>query len=84
MLSLGTVITMANGNWKNVELRLKGQGTEDKPIKLQAQIPGKVIISGQSNLAFSGAGILKFRAWYLKMDTHPPVKLLRLKQVKPN
>ncbi|MEL7002234.1 MAG: polysaccharide lyase 6 family protein [Bacteroidota bacterium] len=45
----GTTITMANGIWNDVELRLKGN-----QIKLEAETPGKVIISGQSNLAFSG------------------------------
>ena len=50
----GTVITMANGTWENVELRLKGNGEKGNLIKLQAETPGKVIISGQSNLAFSG------------------------------
>ncbi|MEO1053549.1 MAG: polysaccharide lyase 6 family protein [Bacteroidota bacterium] len=50
----GSIITMANGNWENVELRLKGKGEKDNPIKLEAETPGKVIISGQSNLAFSG------------------------------
>ena len=50
----GTVITMADGVWNDVELRLKGQGEEGNPIKLQAMTPGEVIISGQSNLAFSG------------------------------
>ncbi|MEQ9426635.1 MAG: polysaccharide lyase 6 family protein [Cyclobacteriaceae bacterium] len=50
----GAVITMANGAWENVELVLKGKGEKDNPIKLQAETPGKVIISGQSNLSFSG------------------------------
>ncbi len=50
----GDIITMANGTWENVELRLKGEGTEENWIKLRAETPGKVIISGQSNLAFSG------------------------------
>ena len=50
----GTIITMANGEWKNVELRLKGNGKKESPILLKAETPGKVIISGQSNLAFSG------------------------------
>lgn len=50
----GDVIIMANGTWENVELRLTGEGTEDNWIKLRAETPGKVIISGQSNLAFSG------------------------------
>ncbi|MEQ9230154.1 MAG: polysaccharide lyase 6 family protein, partial [Cyclobacteriaceae bacterium] len=50
----GTVITMANGQWQDVELRLKGIGEVNNPIKLQAETPGQVIITGQSNLAFSG------------------------------
>ena len=50
----GTVITLANGVWENVELRLKATGNEENPVKLQAETPGQVIISGQSNLAFSG------------------------------
>lgn len=50
----GEAITLANGTWEDVELRLKGMGEEGKPIKLQAETPGGVIISGQSNLAFSG------------------------------
>ena len=54
----GTIITMANGEWKNVELRLKGNGKKESPILLKAETPGKVIISGQSNLAFSGEYII--------------------------
>ncbi|MEL6557333.1 MAG: polysaccharide lyase 6 family protein [Bacteroidota bacterium] len=50
----GTVITMANGTWSDVELKLKGKGEAGNPIKLTAQTPGKVIISGKSNLSFSG------------------------------
>ena len=54
----GSIITMANGEWENVELRLKGIGTKGNPILLRAETPGKVIISGQSNLAFSGEHII--------------------------
>ena len=50
----GTTITMADGVWHDVELRLRGGGEEGSPIRLEAETPGKVIISGQSNLAFSG------------------------------
>ena len=50
----GNTIVLANGVWSDVELRLKGIGTEVSPIKLTAETPGQVIISGQSNLAFSG------------------------------
>ena len=51
----GTVITMANGTWNDVELVLKGEGIEGNPIRLKAETPGEVIISGQSNLSFSGS-----------------------------
>ena len=54
----GSIITMANGEWENVELRLKGIGTKGNPILLRSETPGKVVISGQSNLAFSGEHII--------------------------
>lgn len=50
----GETIVMKNGTWEDVEIRLKGIGTEDQPITLTAQTAGEVIITGQSNLAFSG------------------------------
>ncbi|MEM7551748.1 MAG: polysaccharide lyase 6 family protein [Bacteroidota bacterium] len=50
----GTIITMVDGVWENVEIKFTGKGEKDNPIKLQAQSPGKVIISGQSNLSISG------------------------------
>ncbi len=50
----GDTIIMENGVWMDVELRLKGEGTAEQPITLTAETPGEVIISGQSNLAFSG------------------------------
>ncbi|MFY0606536.1 MAG: polysaccharide lyase 6 family protein [Cyclobacteriaceae bacterium] len=50
----GSVITMANGVWNDVELKFTGKGEESNLIRLQAQTPGEVIISGQSNLALSG------------------------------
>ncbi|WP_143870283.1 polysaccharide lyase 6 family protein [Catenovulum sediminis] len=53
-LAPGDTLVMANGVWRDVELVFKGKGHKNKPIKLKAQTPGKVIISGQSNLSFSG------------------------------
>ncbi len=50
----GDIIALANGTWTDVELRFTAKGEVDAPIKLIAETPGKVIISGQSNLAFSG------------------------------
>jgi len=50
----GDEIIMANGIWENVELLFEGEGTNEKPIFLKAETPGKVIISGQSNLRIAG------------------------------
>lgn len=50
----GTEIVLANGVWKDVEIRFKAKGTEGSPIILKAETPGQVFIEGQSNLAFSG------------------------------
>lgn len=50
----GDEITMANGVWKDVQIKFIGKGTEDKPITLRAETPGKVFIEGVSNLEISG------------------------------
>ena len=50
----GDNIVMANGVWKDLELKLTKSGTENKPIILSAETPGKVIIQGESNLQISG------------------------------
>ena len=57
-LQPGDEIVLANGTWTDVELKLEGQGQPDQPITLRAEEPGKVIISGQSNLRFSGEHIV--------------------------
>lgn len=57
-VSPGDEIVLANGTWNDVEFVLKGKGQADNPITLKAQTPGKVIITGQSNLAFSGEYIV--------------------------
>lgn len=53
----GSEIVMANGVWNDVELVLKATGTENEKVLLRAETPGEVIISGQSNLSFSGEHI---------------------------
>ena len=57
-LQPGDKIVLANGTWKDAELRLTGNGLADSPIELRAEEPGKVIISGQSNLSISGSHIV--------------------------
>ena len=57
-LQPGDKVVLANGTWTDVEFELKAEGLPDKPIELTAEEPGKVIISGESNLAFSGSHII--------------------------
>lgn len=51
----GDIIQLANGVWKDFEILFKGEGTEQAPITLTAEEPGKVFITGQSNLRLAGA-----------------------------
>lgn len=57
-LQPGDKVVLANGTWTDVELRFKAEGQPDKPIELQAEEPGKVFITGQSNLAISGTHLI--------------------------
>lgn len=50
----GDRILLADGEWRDFQIVFSGEGTADKPITLAAQTPGKVIISGQSNLRIGG------------------------------
>jgi len=50
----GDVITLANGTWEDFEIVFTGKGDAENPIKLVAETPGKVFITGQSNLRLAG------------------------------
>ena len=50
----GDMIVLANGTWHDFEIVLEGQGEQGKPITLTAQTPGRVFISGRSNLRMAG------------------------------
>ncbi|MUU79377.1 chondroitinase-B domain-containing protein [Winogradskyella endarachnes] len=50
----GDDIVLKNGTYTDFEIKLVGEGTEDKPITLKAETPGKVFIEGESSLEISG------------------------------
>ncbi len=50
----GDKIVMANGIWKDVEIKITNSGTKDNPIILSAETAGEVLIQGQSNLKLGG------------------------------
>ena len=50
----GDKIYLKNGIWKDAAIQFYGEGTEDKPIMLLAETPGKVILEGNSSLMLGG------------------------------
>ena len=50
----GDVIVLKNGVWKNIQIKLTGEGTKENPIVLKAETPGQVYIEGVSNLEIAG------------------------------
>ena len=56
----GSTITMANGIWEDIQINFFGLGTKEKPITLQAETAGEVLLQGKSNLKLGGE--------YLKVD----------------
>ena len=54
----GSVITMANGTYKDVQIEFYGEGTEDEPITLRAETAGEVFIEGQSSLHLGGKHLI--------------------------
>ncbi len=54
----GDRILLADGEWRDFQIVFQARGTAAKPVTLAAQTPGKVIISGQSNLRIGGEHLL--------------------------
>ncbi|MDO6473380.1 chondroitinase-B domain-containing protein [Maribacter sp. 1_MG-2023] len=50
----GDDIVMANGDWKDVNIKFVAYGKEKNPITLRAETPGKVRITGTSDLKLAG------------------------------
>ena len=68
----GDNIVLANGIWKDVEIKFTGEGTKDNPITLRAETPGEVFIEGVSNLEISG-NYLEVNGLYFR-NGHTPTK----------
>ncbi|WP_066629071.1 polysaccharide lyase 6 family protein [Labilibacter marinus] len=54
----GDVIQMANGVWKNTELKFDAKGTAENPIQLVVEERGKVKLEGQSRINISGEHLI--------------------------
>lgn len=50
----GDALVLAEGEWKDAQLRFKGEGTKEKPITLKAATLGKTVFTGNSRLQVGG------------------------------
>jgi poly(beta-D-mannuronate) lyase len=67
-IEAGDTIVLANGEWRDFDMVITGQGTATDPISVTSQNAGKVILTGQSSLRIGGEFIavsgLVFRDGY--------------------
>lgn len=50
----GDTIVLANGEWRDFDMVITGEGTAASPISVTSQDAGKVILTGQSSLRIGG------------------------------
>src|SRR5690606_27527078 len=54
----GEIIQLQNGVWNDVLLTVDGNGSQEKPIIIQPETSGGVILKGNSNLRIAGEHII--------------------------
>lgn len=54
----GTDIIMANGVWKDIQIKFYGNGTKEAPITIRAEKSGMVFIAGESDLRLGGEHLI--------------------------
>ena len=57
-LAPGDAIVLANGVWRDFDLIFPAHGTPDQPIRLTAETPGQVFLTGQSSLRLGGEHLI--------------------------
>lgn len=60
----GDTIVLQNGEWKDVDLRVRGQGTAEKPITVRAAEPGTVKLTGNSRIRIAGEYLVVEGLWF--------------------
>ncbi|WP_396184786.1 chondroitinase-B domain-containing protein [Flavobacterium sp.] len=66
----GDEIILANGVWKDIQIKFFGKGTQEAPIVLRAETSGEVSIKGVSDLKIGGT-YLEVRGLYFKNGYTP-------------
>jgi len=59
----GDEVVLAEGEWRDAELRIDGDGTAAAPIIVRAAVPGKTILTGASRVRLSGSHLIVSGLW---------------------
>ena len=54
----GDTVVMRNGVWKDLDLVLRSPGTDAAPVRLRAESPGGVVLTGSSRLTFQAPHLI--------------------------
>lgn len=65
----GSVIVWADGEYSDIALKLTADGSEEAPITLKAQTPGKVIFKGVSSIQLQGSWLVAEGFSFSGLDT---------------
>ncbi|MEM7701576.1 MAG: polysaccharide lyase 6 family protein [Pseudomonadota bacterium] len=57
-LEPGDVVVLAKGEWRDFDMVVRGEGTKASPITVKGEVPGEVILTGQSSLRLAGEYLL--------------------------
>ena len=57
-LKPGDQLVLAGSDWKNARFTFAGTGTPEAPILIRPEIPGGVVLSGRTEVAFEGAHLV--------------------------
>jgi poly(beta-D-mannuronate) lyase len=65
----GDTIVLASGQWRDVDLLAETTGTSERPVVIQAEEPGKVVLTGNSRIRLAGeyisvSGLRFHQAWH--------------------
>ena len=64
----GDALLLAPGEWRDVVIRCKAEGTEQSPITLRAAVPGATIFIGASGLRLGGRHVVVEGLWFRNPD----------------
>src|SRR4030095_16424604 len=54
----GDLIVLADGVWRDQAIKIRANGTAERPITLRATTPGKLVLSGKSSLEIDGEHVV--------------------------